>query len=59
MLLSYTLPTYGDALKSAHFQELGDKANQYLIVYCDREGNPLPITRKREVVCFRLRKVAR
>ena len=59
MLLDYKLATYGDALRSATFEELHDKANQYLIVYCDLHGNPLPITQKRNVQRYRLRKVAR
>lgn len=59
MLLPTKHATYTGVLSVATFEELRDKAHQFLIVYCDADGNPLPITRKREVVCFRLRKVAR
>jgi hypothetical protein len=59
MLLAQRFTTYEGVLRRARFEAAHSKSHDYLIVYCDENGEPLTITRKREVVCYRMRKISR
>ena len=59
MLLAQRFTTYEGVLRRARFEAAHSKSHDYLIVYCDENGEPLTITRKREVVCYRMRKIPR
>jgi len=59
MLLVQRFATYEGVQRRALFEAAHSKTHDYLIVYCDENGEPLTITRKREVVCYRMRKVSK